>query len=79
MTETTNRHDYTIGDTVLARLGGVQIPGVISDLEDGRLTVTLSQPWTDETGRQSDTVTLRPDQVETFVEQETGGHQALPG
>jgi len=43
------------------------------------VTVRLSEPWVDETGRSSDTVALSPDRLEPILDQETGGENALPG
>lgn len=57
------KHDYQIGDSILADFGGAQIPGVIESIEDERLYVRLAQPWADETGKESDTAWLTPDQV----------------
>lgn len=77
MTDTGYKHDYQIGDAVLATIGGAQIPGVVEDEQNGRLRVRLSQPWVDETGRQSTEAWLEPGDLSAYLE-ETGGTQALP-
>jgi hypothetical protein len=73
-------HQYNIGDTVLVHIReGVHIPGVIEDAREGQFQVKLAQPWSDETGRSSDDMWASPDQLEAFIERESGGQQALPG
>jgi hypothetical protein len=81
MAEAEYPHTYNVGDAVLARVGGAQIPGVIEDKQDNRLLVRLAEPWVDETGRQSDEAWLTPDQLDPSIEGETdtGGTAALPG
>jgi len=78
MTNTSCRHDYRIGDAVLANIDGVQIPGVVEDKRDGKLLVRLSEPWVDQTGRKSDEAWLTPDKLDPSLDEETGGKQALP-
>ncbi|HEX6507815.1 MAG TPA: hypothetical protein VF221_09310 [Chloroflexota bacterium] len=72
------RHDYRIGEAVLVHTSGVLIPGVIEDKNEGRLLVKMSEPWIDETGKQSDEGWFTPDQLDPSIEEETGGTQALP-
>ena len=79
MTNASYRHDYRIGDAVLANIDGVQIPGVVEDTRDGKLLVRLSEPWVDETGGKSDEAWLTPDKLDPSLDEETGGTQALPG
>jgi hypothetical protein len=79
MAQTSPQHSYQIGDAVLAILDGVRIPGVIQDQQEGKLLVQLSQPWVDATGQSSDSVWLTPDRLEAYIEEETGGSDALPG
>lgn len=69
---------FQIGSAVLADLGGAQIPGVIVANDGDRYLVQLSQPWTDETGQQSNTFALAADRLSLAIDQETGGQQALP-
>jgi hypothetical protein len=78
MADSSYKHEYQIGDAVLAKLGGAQIPGVIQDEKDGKFQVRLAEPWSDETGRRSDLAWLTADQLEAYLEEETGGKQALP-
>jgi hypothetical protein len=79
MTNTEYRHDYRIGEAVLANLNGVLIPGVIEDKQDGKLLIRLSDPWVNETGQPSDEVWLTPDRPDPSIDEETGGNEALPG
>ncbi|MGI8968725.1 MAG: hypothetical protein ACR2GA_06450 [Chloroflexota bacterium] len=79
MTEQAPAHQYQIGDTVLAVLDGARIPGVIENIEGERLMLQLAQPWMDEAGHPTDTVAVTAAQVESYVNEETGGQQALPG
>jgi hypothetical protein len=78
MTNTEYRHNYTVGEAVLARLNGVLIPGVIEATQDDKLLVRLSQPWVNAAGQQSDEAWLPPDQLDPSIDEETGGKQALP-
>jgi hypothetical protein len=73
------QHTFQVGDAVLVHTApGVDIPGVIEDQKDGRFQVKLAQPWTDETGSQNADLWCSPDKLEAYVEEETGGTQALP-
>lgn len=78
MTNTEYRHNYTVGDAVLAHVNGVQIPGVIEATQEGKLLVRLSQPWVNDQGQHSDEAWLPPDQLDPSIDEETGGTQALP-
>jgi len=78
MTNTEYSHNYTVGEAVLARLDGAQVPGVIEATRDDKLLVRLSEPWVNELGQQSDEVWLTPDQLDPSLDEETGGTQALP-
>lgn len=78
MTESTYRHNWQIGDAVLADFNGAQVPGVIEDTRSGQALVRLADPWIDESGRRNDTMWLPNDRLSTFVNEETGGEQALP-
>lgn len=79
MTDSTERHQYQIGDAVLADCRGVRVPGVIEDEEGGQFRVRLSEPWVDETGQSSDSVLLPASSLDPSLEQETGGTELLPG
>lgn len=72
------QHDYQIGDAVLVDMGTAQVPGVIIDTQEDAVTVRLSEPWSDETGQASDTVSVDTSKLTTYIQQETGGQQALP-
>lgn len=73
------QHKFQIGDAVLVHTApGVEIPGVIEDQKDDQFQIKLAQPWTDESGNQSPDVWCNPDKLEAYVEEETGGKQALP-
>lgn len=79
MTDSGTQHTYQVGDAVLVHISpGVDIPGVIEDQKQGQFQVRLAQPWTDETGAKSGDLWCSPDKLEAYVEEETGGHQALP-
>jgi hypothetical protein len=78
MTDTTNQSQYSIGDAVLVDFAGAGIPGVIEASEGGRYLVRLSQPWADETGSKTDTVWVESNRISGFINQETGGGQAVP-
>jgi hypothetical protein len=72
-------HNYQIGDAVLVHIApGVDIPGVIEDQRSGEFQVRLAQPWTDEAGNQNVDMWAGPDKLDPHIEEETGGHQALP-
>lgn len=71
-------HEYQIGDSVLVNLNGAQIPGVIEDEKNNQWMVRIAQPWTDESGRQSDEVWVTQERL-TPSREETGGTAALPG
>ncbi len=73
----TVNHTFEIGDAVLADFGGAQIPGVIEGTQDGQLLVRLAQPWTDETGRQTDNALLSADQLSPI--QDETSPDLLPG
>lgn len=73
----TANHTFNIGDAVLADFGGAQIPGVIEGTQDAQLLVRLAQPWTDETGRPTDTALLAADRLSP-LEDETSP-DLLPG
>lgn len=80
MADSGYKHQFNIGDAVLVRMGqGVAIPGVIEDKKNDKFQVKLAEPWSDETGRSSDNLWTEPDKLEAFIEEETGGKQALPG
>ncbi|MBV9281902.1 MAG: hypothetical protein JOZ41_17625 [Chloroflexi bacterium] len=70
---------FQVGDAVLADLNGARVPGVIEDKREGEAFVRLAQPWTDERGRQSTEAWVPFDRLDVYVNQETGGSQALPG
>jgi len=73
-----NQHDYQVGDAILANLNDARIPGVIEDVQGGRVLVRLADPWIDDAGLQSDTQWLSDDLVEPYVNSEGGSEQALP-
>ena len=72
-------HQYAIGDAVLVDVRGAQIPGVISDREGDQYVVTLAEPWADETGNRSDSVSVPAQQLSPSLESGTGTTQELPG
>ena len=78
MANTEYKHNYTVGEAVLAHLNGVLIPGVVEATQDSKLLVRLSSPWVDDTGQQSDEAWMTPDQLDPSIDEETGGKQALP-
>jgi hypothetical protein len=51
-------HAYEIGDTVLARMGSAQVPGVIDSINGLQLQVRLAQPWVDAEGTERSIVVL---------------------
>jgi hypothetical protein len=77
-TMTSSQHQYNIGDAVLVNFDGAQVPGVIQDEGEGRFQIRLAEPWANETGQKSDTIWCTPDRLEAYIEEETGGEQALP-
>lgn len=79
MTEEASQHTYHIGDSVLVDVQGSQIPGVIEDERNGEFQVKLAQPWVDESGRQAQDAWVSPDRLSAYIEEETGGTEALPG
>ena len=78
MTETRYEHVYQVGDSVLVDMGTARVPGVITDKQGDRLVVSLAEPWADETGNKADGVTVEANRLEPYIEEETGGTQALP-
>lgn len=72
------KHDYRIGEAVLADINGARIPGVIEDKCDGQLLVRLAEPWVNESGQKSDEAWLTPDKLDPSLDEETGGTEALP-
>lgn len=79
MTNGGTGHKYEIGDAVLVHMApGVDIPGVIEDHRGSEFQVKLAQPWTDESGNQNVDMWTGPDKLEAYIEEETGGQQALP-
>lgn len=78
MTDSSEKHQYNIGDAVLVNFDGAQIPGVIEDEPGGKYVIRLAQPWADETGNTSDTATVGADRLSAYINEETGGQQALP-
>lgn len=79
MTQAEYRHEFQVGEAVLAHINGVPIPGVVEARQGDRLLVRLSEPWVDETGQSSTEVLLTPDELDPSLDEETGGTQALPG
>ncbi len=78
MTDSSNTHEYNIGDAVLVAFEDAQVPGVIQDTPNGQYVVQLAQPWSDEAGNHSDTATVGPDRLSAYINEETGSQQALP-
>jgi len=72
------RHQYRVGDAVLADLNGARVPGVVEDEQEGKLLIRLAEPWIDETDQKSDEVWLTPDKLAPSLEEETGGSGTLP-
>lgn len=73
------QHVYQVGDAVLVHVApGVHVPGVIEDQRDNQFQVRLAQPWTDESGATSGELWTSTDKLEAYIEEETGGQQALP-
>ncbi len=79
MTQSEYKHEFQIGDAVLADINGAQIPGVVEARQGERLLVRLSKPWMDATGQKSDEAWLTPDKLDPSLDEETGGTEALPG
>jgi hypothetical protein len=79
MTGEDSEHEYSIGEAVLAHVGNTPVPGVVEQVEGGRVLVRLSDTWADSTGRDSDEIWLTPDLLDPSIDTETGGEQALPG
>lgn len=79
MTNGGTQHIYQVGDAVLVHMApGVEIPGVIEDQKDGKFQVRLAQPWADDSGAKTGDLWTSPDKLAAYVEEETGGQQALP-
>jgi hypothetical protein len=75
---TESSREYQIGDSVLVDMRGALIPGVIDDRDGDRLSVHLAEPWSDESGIPSDSVTVGADQLRPYLEETSTGQQALP-
>lgn len=60
----TATHTYKPGDSVLAHLGGASVPGVVESVEGDQISVMLAQPWTDEQGNSTHSMSLSPDKIE---------------
>lgn len=79
MSDGGTQHNYQIGDAVLVHIApGVDIPGVIEDQREGEFQVRLAQAWTDDSGNQNADMWVDPSKLEAYIEEETGGQQALP-
>jgi hypothetical protein len=78
MTQAEYRHQYRIGDAVLADLAGAPIPGVVEDTQGDKILVRLSEPWVNEAGQGCEEVWLTPEQLDPSLDEETGGTAALP-
>jgi hypothetical protein len=79
MSQAEYRHEFQIGEAVLADINGARIPGVVEARDGDRLLVRLAEPWTDATGRTSDEAWLTSDKLDPSLDEETGGTEALPG
>jgi len=79
VTQADYRHEFQIGEAVLADINGARIPGVVEARQGDRLLVRLSEPWVDQTGQSSTEALLTPDELDPSLDEETGGTEALPG
>lgn len=79
MTNSQTHHEYAPGDPVLATLQDLQIPGVVTDVQDGRILVELAQPWMDESGQPTTTVALGENALSPLVGGTGASNPALTG
>jgi hypothetical protein len=78
MANSSSQHEYQIGDSVLVDMNGAQVPGVVEDTQGNQISVRLAEPWTDETGQGSESISVPADRLSPQVSGEPAGEQALP-
>ena len=64
MNNATSAHAYEPGDSVLVDVNGARVPGVVESTQGDQIEVMLAQPWTDESGNSTHSVTVPTSQAE---------------